>query len=79
MFGKILLTVVVVVFVWSGFKYLARMAELRQRRDGAPPPSPRPSAHGPQAEAETMVECRVCGTWQPARKARSCGRPDCPY
>jgi hypothetical protein len=76
MLGKILLTLVVVVFVWSGFKYLARMAELRQRRESAPPP---PKRQPGDASAETMVECRVCGTWLPARGAKSCGRPDCPY
>ena len=82
MFGKILLTAAVVAIIWFGFKHMGRMAELR-RRDAANPP--RPSAepqggdHRGPAEAETMVECRVCGTWQPSRSARSCGRSDCPY
>lgn len=77
MLGKILLTLVVIVFVWSGFKYLARMAELRQRGPAAP--SRRPGRVETDSEAESMVECRVCGTWQPSRGAKSCGRPDCPY
>jgi len=75
MFAKILLTVAVVAFIWFGFKYLSRLAELRRRdeADKVPPPK------NPAGEAETMVECRVCGTWQPGRTARSCGRSDCPY
>ncbi|WP_096702188.1 hypothetical protein [Magnetospirillum sp. 15-1] len=79
MFGKILLTVAVVAFFWFGFKYLGRLAELR-RRDAAEKVTP-PGAASKEAaaEAESMVECRICGTWQPGRTARSCGRPDCPY
>ena len=82
MFGKILLTVAVVAIIWFGFKHLGRMAELR-RRDAANPTRPSQQPHdedrsGPD-QAETMVECRVCGTWQPGRRARSCGRGDCPY
>lgn len=77
MFAKILLTVAVVAFIWFGFKYLGRRAELRRREPGqrVPPPPPPPGSD----HAETMVECRVCGTWQPGRTARSCGRSDCPY
>ncbi|KIL98336.1 hypothetical protein CCC_03619 [Paramagnetospirillum magnetotacticum MS-1] len=76
MFLKILLTVAVVAFIWFGFKFLGRSAELRRREEGRPVPS---SSKEDTAGAETMVECRVCGTWQPSRSARSCGRGDCPY
>lgn len=76
MFGKILLTVAVVAFIWFGFKYLGRLAELRRRDEADKVP---PASSPKDAEAETMVECRVCGTWQPGRIARSCGRSDCPY
>lgn len=75
MFAKILLTVAVVALIWFGFKYLGRRAELRRREPGRGAPPPPPEAE----TAETMVECRVCGTWQPGRTARSCGRSDCPY
>jgi hypothetical protein len=76
MLGKILLTIIVVALIFFGFKYLGRMAELRDR----PRPPSRPGAK-PEAEpeAETMVECRVCRTWQPQRGAKSCGRSDCPF
>jgi len=36
----------------------------------------------PQAEKspiESMVECPVCGIWQPGRRAKGCGRNGCPY
>ncbi|MBI3446586.1 MAG: hypothetical protein HY055_14810 [Magnetospirillum sp.] len=78
MFGKILLTVTVVALIWFGFKYLGRIAELRQGGGANPLRRPSPPADA-EAKAEAMVECRICGTWQPARKARSCGRADCPY
>ncbi len=77
MFGKFLLTVAVIAIVWFGFKYLARLAELKHR-DAAPAPKMR-ADRAPGIEAETMVECRVCGTWQPAGAAKPCGRADCPY
>ncbi|ARJ65689.1 hypothetical protein WV31_08490 [Magnetospirillum sp. ME-1] len=79
MFGKILLTVAVIAIIWFGFRYLSRLAELRRRDQADRVAPPRKPGAGTSTEAETMVECRVCGTWQPGRTARSCGRADCPY
>lgn len=83
MFAKILLTVTVVALIWFGFRYLSRMAELREKRPQAravPGQAPSGAAGGNAAgEVQDLVPCRVCGTWQPGRSARSCGRPDCPY
>ena len=79
MFGKVLLTVAVIAFIWFGFKYLGRLAELRRRDEADKVSPPHTPPKGAATEAETMVECRVCGTWQPSRSARSCGRPNCPY
>ncbi|RAU22703.1 hypothetical protein CU669_07060 [Paramagnetospirillum kuznetsovii] len=80
MFGKFLLTVAVIAIIWFGYKYLGHLAELK-RRDSSPRPSERPGREPRDAkvDAEAMVECRVCGTWQPSRTARSCGKADCPY
>ena len=78
MFGKFLLTVAVVAIVWFGFKFLARLAELKHGAAVVPPPKPRPERY-PENKAEIMVECRVCGTWLPAGSAKPCGRVDCPY
>lgn len=78
MFGKFLLTVAVIAIVWFGFKYLARVAEIKHR--DASPAAPKPRRDSPLGgNAETMVECRVCGTWQPARSAKPCGKANCPY
>ncbi|CAA7627749.1 conserved hypothetical protein [Candidatus Terasakiella magnetica] len=76
MFGKFLLTVTVIAIIWFGYKYLGRMAELRQRKPGGPRPETPAQDAG---AAEIMVECKSCGTWQPARSAKACGRNDCPY
>lgn len=86
MFMKFLLTVAVIAVIWFGFKYMSRLAELRQKREAEVPPR-RPVGVGPiggsRGEAvedvHDMVKCGACGTWQPARSSRSCGRADCPY
>jgi hypothetical protein len=76
-FAKLLLTVAVVAVIWFGFKYMARVAEIRAR---APrPPSPPPPPPREAGDVHDMVRCPVCTTWQPARAARACGRADCPY
>lgn len=80
MFGKILLTVAVVAVIWFAFRYFARVAQVRERtRNSQGGNDRRPSEPAADIQAETMVECRVCGTWQPARGAKACGRADCPY
>ncbi len=81
MFGKFLLTVAVIAIIWFGYKYLAHLAELK-RRDTTGRPAKGPSRRAEQPDtpdAEAMVECRVCGTWQTARGAKPCGRSGCPY
>lgn len=78
MFGKFLLTVAVIAIIWFGYKYLAHLAELK-RRDTTGRPAKGPTRRAEQPDAEAMVECRVCGTWQTARGAKPCGRSDCPY
>jgi len=89
MFGlslsKLLFTVVVILIVWYGFKWVGRAHEMRQaqlreqrkaarkaaRREDAARPAPR--------EVEDMVECRICGSFVAVRGASNCGRADCPY
>ena len=73
MVGKILLTLVVVAALWFGFRAVTRIAVARAQaqarvRDRQAPP-----------DAQTMVECPVCGLWQPTRTASPCGRRGCPY
>ena len=77
MFLKFLLTILVIAVVWFGFKYLQRIAELKERRDRLGPGSPgRPSA---TAKVQDLVQCPVCATWQSGAVVRPCGRTDCPY
>ncbi len=84
MFGfslpKLVFTVLVVVVVFYGFKAISQLQERREKRV-----ADRASARGTDAAAkrsagvEDMVACATCGTFVPARSARSCGRGDCPY
>ena len=85
MFGfslqKLLFTILVIAIVWYGFKMIARIQERRSEGDAASrrAPSRRRRSGGAAAEAEEMVACALCGTFVPARNARSCGRDDCPW
>lgn len=85
MFGfslqKLLFTILVIAIVWYGFKMIARIQERRSEGDAASrrAPSRRRRRSGAAAEAEEMVACALCGTFVPARNARSCGRDDCPW
>ncbi|MEO0035349.1 MAG: hypothetical protein RLZZ501_1372 [Pseudomonadota bacterium] len=49
---------------------LGRERERPAARDQAAPQPPR---------AEAMIECPICGVWQPSGHRKPCGRPDCPY
>ena len=86
MFGfslqKLLFTILVIAIVWYGFKMIARIQERRSEGDAASRRAPsrrRRRRGGAAAEAEEMVACALCGTFVPARNARSCGRDDCPW
>jgi len=87
---KLLFTVVVVMAVWYGFKWLGQMKIKRDRgRSRLRREAKRGSAHarkesssrseGDPDGAEDMVECSTCGAFVAARGATSCGRGDCPY
>lgn len=84
MLNKLLLTVVLVIAAWLGFKYWNRFVlgpyQRRQRemarRD--PAPAKEEAAGEPPAHVQDMVECRVCGSYVAAGGGR-CGRPDCPF
>ena len=83
MFGfslqKLLFTILVIAIVWYGFKMIARIQERRSESDAASRRAPSRRRRGGAAEAEEMVACGLCGTFVPARNARSCGRDDCPW
>lgn len=79
MFAKFLLTVAVVALIWFGFKYLQRVAELRDRSARRPldgPPKFEPVDDG--ESVQDLIKCPRCNTWR-SSKLKSCGRPECPY
>jgi uncharacterized protein len=91
MFGfsiqKLLFTVVVVMAVWYGFKWLGQMkikrdrerARLRRGAKGGGAARTTKESEGDPDGAEDMVECSACGAFVAVRGARSCGRDECPY
>jgi membrane protein implicated in regulation of membrane protease activity len=84
MFGfslpKLIFTVLVVVVVFYGFKAVSQLQERRERQVASRGKSGGGGkAAKRSAGVEDMVACDVCGTFVPARSARSCGRGDCPY
>ncbi len=73
MFGfsltKLVVLLVVIVFVWQGFKHFGRVANKAQ-------PKETKATAGP--ERIDTVECTSCGVYVSAA-ASGCGRKDCPY
>jgi uncharacterized protein len=79
-FTKLLVLAILILIVWYGFKYAARIeavkqalrAEaLRRRHDGGVRPPPRP--------VEDLVKCPRCGSFVAAQGAANCGKPQCPW
>ena len=83
-FSKLVLLVLVILAIWYGFKYAARLEEVRQALRRARAAAERGAAQatgGPRQklQAEDMVKCRSCGAYVAAHGAGKCGRPDCPW
>jgi hypothetical protein len=84
-FTKLLMLAILILIVWYGFKYAARIeavkqsrrAETPRRRQGGNgggdtrPPSPRP--------VEDLVKCQRCGAFVAAQGAANCCKPGCPW
>jgi hypothetical protein len=77
-FGKLLLLVLLILVVWTAFKYMRRIEAIRrvlrdemQRRQATRRPPPLP--------AEDLVKCASCAAYVAARNATNCGRADCPW
>jgi hypothetical protein len=58
-----------------------RAAEDRRRAEGPAQAGAREGAAKDAAagDIEDMVKCRACGAYVPARGARACGQPNCPF
>lgn len=90
MFGfslqKLLFTGLVIAAIFYGFRWFTQMQErreknLRGRSSGGKPQgsASRGRSKSDDADIETMIECKVCGSFVASGNARSCGREDCPY
>ena len=80
MFGfslpKLIVLVIILFVVWHGFKWMARVNQVRERREAE---RDRLAASKAASGAQDMVRCAVCDTFVTARGARHCGRDRCPY
>ena len=92
MFGlslpKLLFTIVVVMAIWHGFKWLARLQEdqlanreraRKGRRATASAGTPNVSSRSDEIDSEDMIKCPICETYVSTTAAVSCGRDGCPY
>lgn len=97
MFGlsltKILLTILIIVAVWYGWRVFTRYQALKAAREraGDMPKQGARAPAGAQArprsgvawdahdDAEDMVECRTCGAFIALSRRVACGRKDCPF
>ena len=81
MFGfsltKLVFTIIAVVVVWQGFKWLGRMNDISVGRNDAAKKTEKNSTNA-KANVEEMVKCDVCGTFV-APDVKSCGKDDCPF
>jgi uncharacterized protein len=87
-FTKLLLLAVLILIVWYGFKYAARIEAVKQairaeaRRRQAGDPGASDSGGGMRATArpvEDLVKCQRCGSYIAAQGAANCGKPQCPW
>lgn len=75
-FNKLLLTTVIILAIWYGFKWVGRLDRARKNRalkDKGGEPESR------TVQAESLVKCAACGTYVSPGGVASCGREDCPY
>jgi len=80
---KLLFTIAVIVAVWYGFKWVARMKEIRDE-EAKDRLHREKQASGEKAarsseDSEEMVECATCGAFVASRGAKACGKDNCPY
>jgi uncharacterized protein len=83
MFGfsltKLIVLVAAILAVWYGFKYVSRLQYQREERARLRDEINRRESVGRATEAEDMAACPSCKAYVPAKGARNCGRPDCPF
>ena len=76
--GKLLLTAIMILAVWYGFKLIAKDERVDEPRVAEKQAKKTPSKKmDVEAEAEDLVECKTCGSYVAAKGAKKCGREDC--
>jgi hypothetical protein len=81
--GKLLVLAALILVVWYGFKYAARIeavrqslrAEAQRRREGATGGARRV----PPRPVEDLVKCQKCGAYVASQGAANCGKSGCPW
>ncbi|HEV8016553.1 MAG TPA: hypothetical protein VGP48_13525 [Stellaceae bacterium] len=80
--GKFLVLAILILIVWYGFKYAARVEAVRQavraevqrrRASGGASSGVRPTAR----PVEDLVKCPQCGAYVAAQGAANCGKREC--
>ena len=91
MFGlsltKLLTLAILILIVWYGFKYAARVEAVKQalraeavrRRQGGGGGGMRGDMRPTARPVEDLVKCQRCGSYVAAVGAANCGKPGCPW
>jgi hypothetical protein len=82
MLPKLLLLVFILLIVWYGVRFVARIGQLHhamRRAAQQATANGRPVGGQRQVAAEDLVKCRVCSAFVPAKSATRCARADCPH
>jgi hypothetical protein len=91
-FTKLLMLAILILIVWYGFKYAARIEAVKQNlraealrhrqggngggNGGGDMRRERTPAARP---VEDLVKCQRCGSFVAAQGAANCGKPQCPW
>lgn len=79
-FTKLLLLAILILIVWYGFKYAARVEAVKQTlRAEAQRRRPSAGVRPPARPVEDLVKCPRCGAFVAATGAANCGKPQCPW
>jgi hypothetical protein len=79
--GKLLVLAALILVVWYGFKYAARVEAVRQKLR-AEALARRTGGGGARSSArpvEDLVKCQRCGAFVAAQGAANCCKPGCPW
>jgi uncharacterized protein len=81
-FTKLLVLAVLILIVWYGFKYAARIEAVKQAVRAEALRRRQPGGAEMRSTArpvEDLVKCRQCGSFVAAQGAANCGKPQCPW